>query len=64
MQMSGVFVLNNNAVMNASLRAETGVTVQSSCWAYICPSHYARAIIWHIYMPSAVGGLNVNIMLN
>ena len=25
---------------------------------YICPSHYARAIIGHIYMPSAVGGLN------
>ena len=24
---------------------------------YICPSHYARAIIGHIYMPSAVGGL-------
>ena len=26
---------------------------------YICPSHYARAIIGHIYMPSAVGGLIV-----
>ena len=24
---------------------------------FICPSHYARAIIGHIYMPSAVGGL-------
>ena len=24
---------------------------------YICPSHYARSIIGHIYMPSAVGGL-------
>ena len=44
MQMSGVFVLNNNAVMNASLRAETGVTVQSCCRAYIYARRITRAV--------------------
>ena len=50
MQMSGVFVLNNSAVMNASLRAETGVTVQSSCWAYIYARRITREQLFGIYI--------------
>ena len=48
-------ILNNTAVMNASLRAVTAVTVQSSYWTYILPSTVQGLIPLYVHLdPNSV----------